>query len=409
MRAGLARVFMAKKAGKLALVIVAATAGVLAVGAWQQAAASAADVLKVRLGGDKAETRIVLDVNRSVSGKLVSDGAGDGKVVLTLSDVEVPITLAGDGQGLVRRWSVEESGRSAKVTIELAQDAVVRRRFLLPPGDGVPNYRYVIDLKTARDLPAVRLAKATATPRLEVAKASASRKRVVVIDAGHGGQDPGARGAMGFEKDVNLAAARALRDRLERTGRYKVVMTRDSDVFVPLETRVKLARRADADLFISLHADAGPDSSTRGLSVYTLSEQGQDRAGRVMGKEDWLMNASHTGGNRAVSQILFDLTQRATKNRSAQFAEMLLERVSDETTLLRRSHRDAGFVVLLAPDVPAVLLEMGFITNPEDERLLNDARARRRLMRAVAEGIDRYFREPAGEVQRASAGGTEAN
>ena len=112
-----------------------------------------------------------------------------------------------------------------------------------------------------------------------------------------------------------------------------------------------------------------------------------------MGKEDWLMNASHTGGNRAVSQILFDLTQRATKNRSAQFAEMLLERVSDETTLLRRSHRDAGFVVLLAPDVPAVLLEMGFITSPQDEKTLASADGRRRLMDAVGDSIDAYFAE----------------
>ena len=291
------------------------------------------------------------------------------------------------------RWSVEESGRSAKLVIELAQDAVVRRRFLLPPGDGVTNYRYVIDLKSTRDLPAVRLAKATTAPRLEVVKASAPRRRVVVIDAGHGGKDPGARGSESREKDITLASARALKTRLEKSGRYKVVMTRDSDIFVPLETRVKLARKADADLFISLHADAGPDASTRGLSVYTLSEQGQDRAGRVMGKEDWLMNASHTGGNRAVSQILFDLTQRATKNRSAQFAEMLLERVDDETPLLRRSHRDAGFVVLLAPDVPAVLLEMGFITNPEDEDHLASSHGRRRLMDAVGDSIDAYFAE----------------
>ena len=395
MRSGLAGVFRANKAGKFALVMGAAAAGVLALGALQlaQAAASTADVLKVRLGGDKAETRLVLDVNRSVSGKLISDGTAYGKVVISLSDVEVPMALGGDGQGLVRRWSVEESGRSAKVTVELAQDAVVRRRFLLPPGDGVANYRYVIDLKSAKDVPAVRMAKATATPKVSVTKASAPRKRIVVIDAGHGGKDPGARGAESREKDITLASARALKTRLEKSGRYKVVMTRDSDVFVPLETRVKVARKADADLFISLHADAGPDSSTRGLSVYTLSEQGQDRAGRVMGKEDWLMNASYAGNNRTVSQILLDLTQRATKNRSAQFAEMLLERVDDETPLLRRSHRDAGFVVLLAPDVPAVLLEMGFITSPEDEKTLASAEGRRRLMDAVGDSIDAYFAE----------------
>lgn len=377
------------------MVIGAAAAGVLALGALQlaQAAASSADVLKVRLGGDKAETRIVLDLNRSVSGKLISDGAGDGKVVISLSDVEVPMNLGGDGYGLVRRWSVEDQGRSAKVVVELAQDAVVRRRFLLPPGDGVANYRYVIDLKSAGSVPAVRLAKATPAPTVSVAKVSAPRKRVVVIDAGHGGKDPGAKGADSREKDINLAAARALKARLEKSGRYKVVMTRDSDVFVPLETRVKLARKADADLFISLHADAGPDTTTRGLSVYTLSEQGQNRAGRVMGKEDWLMNASYDGNNRTVSQILLDLTQRATKNRSAQFAELLLEHVDDETTLLRRSHRDAGFVVLLAPDVPAVLLEMGFITSPDDEKTLASANGRRRLMNAVGDSIDVYFAE----------------
>src|SRR5690606_29906093 len=135
------------------------------------------------------------------------------------------------------------------------------------------------------------------------------------------------------------------------------------------------------------------DASTRGLSVYTLSEQGADRATRVMGKEDWLINARYAKANAAVSQILLDLTQRATKNRSAQFAELLLERVDDEVTLLRRSHRDAGFVVLLAPDVPAVLLEMGFITNPEDEKVLASESGRKRLMDAVGDSIDAYFGE----------------
>jgi N-acetylmuramoyl-L-alanine amidase len=393
MGVGLVGVVRGRGAKFVALIAVAA-AGVLAVGAMQMAqAAGAADVLKVRLGGDKAETRLVLDVNQKVSGKLLSDGAADGKIVLSLADVDVAIGLSGDGQGLVRRWSVDDAGRSAKVTIELASDAVVRRRFLLPPGDGVPNYRYVIDIKSTADLPKATLAKATATPKVTLAKASPPKKRVVVIDAGHGGKDPGAHGSSSREKDITLASARALKTRLERSGRYKVVMTRDSDVFVPLESRVRVARRADADLFISLHADAGPDEKTRGLSVYTLSEKGADRSAKVLGKDDWLMNASYSGNNRAVSQILLDLTQRSTKNRSAQFAEMLLERVSDETTLLRRSHRDAGFVVLLAPDVPAVLLEMGFITSPEDEDTLASTSGRKRLMDAVGDSIDAYFTE----------------
>jgi N-acetylmuramoyl-L-alanine amidase len=223
-------------------------------------------------------------------------------------------------------------------------------------------------------------------------KASALRlKKVIVIDAGHGGKDPGSAGANTAEKDVTLAAAKALKAKLEKSGRYTVVMTRQSDTFVPLESRVQIARRADADLFISLHADSGPDATTRGASVYTLSEKGTERVARVLEKDDWLMKANLPGRDRAVSQILLDLSQRATKNRSAAFAETLLQSVGEETTLLRRSHRDAGFIVLLAPDVPAVLLEMGFITNVDDEQLLKTSAGRDRLMDAVAGSIESYF------------------
>jgi N-acetylmuramoyl-L-alanine amidase len=215
-------------------------------------------------------------------------------------------------------------------------------------------------------------------------------KKVVVIDAGHGGNDPGARGQHGHEKEITLAAANALKARLERTGRYKVVLTRATDVYVPLESRVQIARRSDADLFISLHADAGSDASLRGASVYTLSEKASYRAAKFVNKDDWFMKASLTG-DRGVSDILLDLTQRATKNRSAAFAEGLLEHIEGHTPLLRRSHRDAGLVVLLAPDVPAVLLEMGFVTNTKDESALRDPARRARLMNSVGDAIDAYF------------------
>lgn len=212
-----------------------------------------------------------------------------------------------------------------------------------------------------------------------------------MIDAGHGGKDSGAVGANIYEKEVTLAAAKSLKERLERTGRFQVVLTRETDTFVPLESRVQIARRADADLFISLHADSGPDATTRGASVYTLSEKGADRVGLVLEKDDWLMKANMPGRDRAVSQILLDLSQRATKNRSAAFAQLLLANVGEETALLRRSHRDAGFIVLLAPDVPAVLLEMGFITNPDDEAFLSSKASRARLVDAVADSIEAYF------------------
>jgi len=390
MRARLFAAFRGLGAGGLAalLVIAACAVGFGAAHVAQAAAAGASsDLLKVRLGGDATATRMVLDLGRAASGKIVSDGSADGKIVISLSDVSLPNGVDGVGQGLVRRWSVDHG----RLTIELAADAVVRRRFLLPPSDGVANYRYVVDLQAPAALPNAKLTKASTAPKVAVARPAPPRKRVIVIDAGHGGKDPGAQGVTTDEKDITLAAARALKARLEESGRYRVVMTRDSDVFVPLETRVKIARRADADLFISLHADAGPDESTRGLSVYTLSEKGQERATRVMNNDDWLMKASWPGGGKTVGQILMDLTQRATKNRSAQFAETLLEHVSDETTLLPRSHRDAGYVVLLAPDVPAVLLEMGFVTSPLDEKQLTSAEGRERLMDAVGDSIDEYF------------------
>jgi len=358
-----------------------------------QGPAAPAGVQKVRFGGDRNETRVVIDLDRAAAGRLISDGLSDQRLVMALPNVLVSGDLQGSGQGLVKRWVIDEVGGGARLRLDLTGKAEVRRRFLLPPGDGATAYRYVIDLKAVEAAPLVA---APPAPRLSFAnapvKASPLRlKKVIVIDAGHGGKDPGSLGANVFEKDVTLAAAKALKARLERTGRYQVVLTRETDTFIPLEARVQIARRADADLFISLHADSGPDTSTRGASVYTVSEKGAERVGLVLDKDDWLMKANLPGRDRAVSQILLDLSQRATKNRSAAFAQLLLASVGEETTLLRRSHRDAGFIVLLAPDVPAVLLEMGFITNPEDEAFLTTKASRNRLVDAVGDSIEAYF------------------
>lgn len=349
-------------------------------------------LLKVRLGGDQAETRIVLDLDRSVTGKLVSDGA-DGKIVVALPRIDTSGDLSGGGQGLVRRWNLERGPTALKLHIDLARDAEVRRRFLLPPGDGVSTYRYVIDLKAIGDAPAAAPARRTTPPPQPTTTRATARSgpRVVVIDAGHGGKDPGAPGASSHEKDVTLAAAKALKARLERTGRYRVVLTRSTDAYIPLDSRVRIARSADADLFISLHADSGPTTAMRGASVYTLSERGESRVTSVLRKDDWLMPVNFPGADRTVGEIILDLTQRSTRNRSAAFAEVLLEHIADETTLLRRSHRDGNLMVLLAPDVPAVLLEMGFINNPEDERQLTDSASRRRLMDAVGDAVDAWF------------------
>jgi len=364
------------------------------------AAGSVGDVLRVRFGGEGDRTRVVVDLGGSARGSVVETGA-NGRVVITLAGVAPGRGMNGTGAGLVRGYQVSAAGTASRVELSLSRNAEIERRFLLPPGDGVPNYRYVLDLKATG--PARPDSPRATTPRPEQRR---TEKPLVVIDAGHGGRDPGATGANNRESHLTLAAALVLKAQLESTGRYRVVMTRQNDTYVGLERRVQIARQADADLFISLHADAGADPATRGASVYTLSEQGASRAVREVTRgDDWHRDLHLPGRDPSVDRILLDMTQRATQNRSAQFARVLLTHIEGaDHPLLRRSHRDAGLAVLLAPDVPAVLLEMGFITNPDDERALSDERRRRRLMRAVAEGIDRYFSEPSAPMQMASLG-----
>jgi N-acetylmuramoyl-L-alanine amidase len=377
--------------GRVALGVVFAVACAAAVAGAARPPAS--DVLGVRLGGDSNETRIVVDMDRAASGQI--DDSDPGEIDLTLADTSVPPGLQGQGRGLVREWSMVDSDGDARLSIDLAGDAVVERRFLLPPADGVARYRYVIDIAVKPGAAAPVQTDAAEIPRPFRAAPAAVRtehiRKVVVVDAGHGGRDSGALGANSYEKDVTLAAALALKARLERSGRYEVVMTRASDVYVPLETRVQIARRAGAYLFISLHADSGPDAGTHGASVYTLSDHGVGRVGNVLDRRDWFLQPALAGEDHAVSQILLDLTQRSTRNRSQVFAEGLINRVGDRAPLLPRSHRDADYFVLLAPDVPAALLEMGFITNSADESRLNDPGQRGALMDEVADAIDGYF------------------
>jgi N-acetylmuramoyl-L-alanine amidase len=362
----------------------------------QAADAPGGDVVRVRLGGDAQQTRIVVELDKRVEGRLV--GAENGaRQVIALPDIDLDQTLQGRGQGLIADWKIEKIAGSTRLHLDFNGKARVLRRFLLPPADGVSVYRYVVDIAPqnadaaptqAAPLPVVTQTVAQAAP---LPQDNALRKKVIVIDAGHGGKDPGAHGAFSNEKDINLASAKALRDALEKTGRYKVIMTRDTDSFVDLAGRVRIARSADADLFISLHSDSGGDGSTSGASIYTLSDSGTERAARkAMVKGDWSLS-DMTSSDRIVNRILIDLTQRATKNRSATFAQLVMDHIGDSTPLLKSNLRQAGFVVLLAPDVPAVLLEMGYVNNAHDEKMLNDPSHRQQMMGEVAKAIDQYF------------------
>ncbi|MFO1127967.1 MAG: N-acetylmuramoyl-L-alanine amidase [Rhodospirillales bacterium] len=239
---------------------------------------------------------------------------------------------------------------------------------------------------------------ATGSPGRGIGTGRAETRKpwTIAIDAGHGGVDPGAISPSGLrEKTVTLATAREIRASLRAIGGYRVVLTRDSDVFIPLRTRVATARRAGADVFLSVHADKMDDEATRGLSVYTLSERASDAEAAALAerenKVDLIAHMDLRGAAPDVTGILIDLAQRDTKNSSARMAGLVLSSVRADTQLLQRPHRFAGFAVLKAPDMPSVLVELGFLSNPGDEAVLRSPAGRRHLARAIARGIDGYF------------------
>ncbi len=220
-------------------------------------------------------------------------------------------------------------------------------------------------------------------------------KPLIIIDPGHGGVDPGAVGESVTEKELTLAVAKALKKELEATGKFRVSLTRSKDVYLPLRERFGLARDKGADLFLSLHADSHNDPLTRGASVYTLSEKASDaEAAALAGREnksDIIAGVDLSQQNSVVTDILIDLAQRDTKNMSTRFASLLVKELKRETMLLGNTHRYAGFAVLKAPDVPSVLVEMGYISSSKDEALLSSAKHQKRLARAIRDAIVDYF------------------
>lgn len=223
-------------------------------------------------------------------------------------------------------------------------------------------------------------------------------KPVIVIDAGHGGIDPGAIGRSGIhEKDVTYKFASALKGRLEKTGKYKVVMTRKGDYFVNLRDRVAIAREAKSNLFISLHADSHPNPKTRGLSVYTLSEKASDKEAAALARkanyEDVIEGVDLKDEEDDLQKLLIDMVQRDTKNNSAEFAELLVRSLGQEAKLLKNTHRFAGFVVLTGADVPSVLVELGYLSNKTEESLLRKSSYRSKLVKSITEAIDKYFKK----------------
>jgi len=354
----------------------------------------------VAMGG-----RAFADVPSAIRGVLVQDAGAACRV-----------TLALDRPAQARTFFLSEPSRFvidvANAQFDLPTGAsgqgpgagVVRRYRYAPQANGVS--RVVLDLAAPASLVrqetggrrnAALSFDIAATAPFEAAPAPAplqrqgrQERKTIVIDAGHGGRDPGAVGVSGTrEKDVVLHSALMLRNALEHRG-YRVALTRDADNFVELENRVRFAREQHADLFISIHADASPNRETTGASVYTLSDSGASRAQNMMATQNWDLDLGDTR-NTLARDILVDLAQRDTTNRSAQFAQVVIPKLGEVAPLVRNTHRSAGFFVLLAPDVPAVLIETGFLSNATDERRLADPRARERMAEAMAQAVDAYF------------------
>lgn len=235
---------------------------------------------------------------------------------------------------------------------------------------------------------------------------------VVVIDPGHGGRDPGAIGIDGvFEKSIALAVSRRLREVLNATGRYRVLMTREDDRFVTLDGRVALARDARADLFVSIHADSIDNPDLRGASVYTLSQRASDRqAARLARRENQALlfgTIADAPTDDQTASILIDLAQRHTNNQSTRLAETLVEELALSTTLLGQPHRQAGFVVLTAPDVPSALVELGFLSNQADGRQLARQAHQERLAEALARAVTRFLETAGPDAMLADGGASD--
>ncbi len=289
-----------------------------------------------------------------------------------------------------------------RIVLDLSTQANIVKNFILEPKEGKP-YRLVLDLKpfdinkesAIKPVPISRDGKSFNSPKLPVKK---PRKPLIVIDAGHGGHDPGTIGyRKTYEKDITLAYSKELKKQLESTGRYKVYMTRSTDVYLKLGTRVAKARKVKGDMFISIHANSHDSRSVNGLSVYTLSETASDKEAEALArkenKEDIISGIDLEHESHDITELLIDMTQRETKNESASFAETIVDEMKYDIGLLKNPHRFAGFRVLKGADIPSVLIELGYLTNRKEERLLKSGDYKVKLVKEFVKAIDRHFKK----------------
>jgi len=381
----------------LALVMVVVTA---------TAAGAKPSVQAPRTGVHEDFTRLVLDISEPLPYRIFTL-PDPPRLVVDLPEVEFQLEASRPlSTPLVKtmRSGLFAPGLS-RLVFDLNQPVEVLRAAVLPPHAG-EHHRLYFDI-AAIDSGTFAAAKSrtpvtSAAPLPDAvhrgsgpAEPVRDMRPLIVVDAGHGGVDPGAISVTGaYEKDITLAFAKTLAEVLKRSGRYRVMLTRDRDIFLPLNERFAKAERAQADLFISLHANIHSRSDIRGASVFTLSESGADSdadAAALAAKENGADAVAGAASVDQVAHILGDLMRRETMNLSKSYANRLVTSLGEVTVLLRNTHRFAGFRVLKSPTVPSVLLEIGYLSNASEEKLLHSKKHRAKIATAILEALDGYF------------------
>jgi N-acetylmuramoyl-L-alanine amidase len=361
----------------------------------------------LRIGGDDKQTRFVVDLNRKID--LTAFTLADPyRVVVDLPQVnfKLPAKAGTQSRGLVKayRYGLIMQGGS-RIVLDTKGPVRIEKAFVLDAAEGQPA-RLVLDL-TAIDRAAfmrnislqTRPAHNTgAKPNEPPVKADGDTRPLVVVDPGHGGIDNGTKGSGGeLEKDIVLAFSQVLREKLESGGKYRVAVTRTDDSFIPLSERVRFARTRGAALFISIHADALPrkEGLAEGATVYTLSETASDaeaaRLAEAENKADVIAGVDLTTEPNDVANILVDLAQRETKTFSMQFARTVVDELKSAARMHKHPLKSAGFKVLTAPDVPSVLIELGYMSTKDDLKQLNSPAWRARTAQAVVKAVEAYF------------------
>jgi N-acetylmuramoyl-L-alanine amidase len=374
-------------------------------------AAAAAESLPtatdMRVGGDDKQTRFVVDLTQKVDVAAFALG-NPYRVVIDLPQIafKLPEKAGEQGRGLVKafRYGLIMQGGS-RIVLDTKGPVRVDKAFVLDASAGQPA-RLVIDM-SATDQDSFKRTTSLEThpsrspavkPSEAAPKAASDPRPLVVLDPGHGGIDIGTKATSGeTEKDLVLQFALTLRAKLESSGKYQVAMTRSDDTFIPLSERVRFARSHSAALFVSIHADAIPRSEgqAEGATVYTLSETASDaeaaRLAEAENRADVIAGVDLTAEPDDVANILVDLAQRETKTYSAQFARTLVGELKATARLHKNPVKAAGFKVLTAPDVPSVLVELGYMSTKDDLKLLTSAAWQAKTAAALAQAVDTFF------------------